>query len=434
MQGICKVVMYHDSAIGSANDNNPSLSDTSTKIKPLSRSEVATSKHQKSSSPSVSSSNTDELTTPFPKPVQNEPCVESKTKSSNNSREAQQSQSTLMNTQQSQFCTDSGLASAGSSLRSLNFVTSNIRVEYQDFILTGMTRSNNVIKLRSHDSSLYSVSLSNEPNKECVPLLKFITNLTTSDIFKGKQTKYLDQEHGPLIMIVSYGKIYLKSDNQSHPLKYISDIIKGLNENKLQVEVVTANIDSLKPKGIDDKKQPWEYLFDCKNEEQLTYYSLTYDQKKKLKKISVFHSWWKCYIKDVHDDNHYDTIYEFRSQQVYEEKNSLFKDLVQQIFSNPTDTDLLEGTAPRIEWKPILKPIVQPISLKMIARLHVQPCDGTGAGGYFNSVKNIGLEKDAKTQKIKSDDTMEFRVTPVPINNKEQMVQLCTLAENTELT
>ncbi|CAF1396193.1 unnamed protein product, partial [Didymodactylos carnosus] len=62
------------------------------------------------------------------------------------------------------------------------------------------------------------------------------------------------------------------------------------------------------------------------------------------------------------------------------------------------------------------------------------PCDGTGDSGYFNSVKNIGLEKDAKTQKIKSDDTMEFRVTPVPIYNKEQMEQLCTLAEDTELS
>ncbi|CAF1350432.1 unnamed protein product [Didymodactylos carnosus] len=54
----------------------------------------------------------------------------------------------------------------------------------------------------------------------------------------------------------------------------------------------------------------------------------------------------------------------------------------------------------------------------------LEPCDGTDDSGYFNSVKNIGLEKDAKTQKIKSDDTMEFRMTPVPIYNKEQMEQL----------
>ncbi|CAF1045461.1 unnamed protein product, partial [Didymodactylos carnosus] len=418
-----------------ANDNTSSLPATPTKKKSSSssKSATATPKDQRSSSSSASSINIEGLTTPFPKPIQNEPCVEPKTKSSNNSRKTQQSEASLINMQHSQSSMDSGLASAGSSLRSLNFVTSSITAEYQDFILVGMTRINNLIKITYHDSSLYSVSLSNEPNKECNQFSKLVTNLTASGIFKGKQTKYLEQEHGPLTMIVSYGKIYFKSDDQSQPPKYISDIIKGLNENKLQVEVVTKNIDSVKPEGIDDKKQPWEYLFDCKNEQQLTYYSLTYDQKKKLKKISVFHSWWKCYIKDIDADDTYDTIYEFRSQLAYEEKNPLFKDLVQQIFSNPTNTDLLEGTARRIEWKPILNPTVQPVSLKMIARLHAQPCDGTGDGGYFNLVKNIGLEQDAKTKKSESSDTMEFRVTPVLINNKEQLEQLCELAESSEL-
>ena len=168
--------------------------------------------------------------------------------------------------------------------------------------------------------------------------------------------------------------------------------------------------------------------------------SLIFDDKKKLKKVLLIPIWLTCAVRG--GEQLMDSFYEIRhATDEIDSKHESFSQYLKLIFNNPTMTDLLSGTSPRISIaSELLKPTIQIVSLKRLIRCEYANLDRRmSSQPRFDTLKNLeyafyqvtDISSEKTSGKFQTHDTIEFHATQIQIAKKyeQDLKQLTTFAE-----
>ncbi|CAF3334014.1 unnamed protein product [Rotaria socialis] len=306
---------------------------------------------------------------------------------------------------------------------------SSIATQYQtDFVMAGITNAGG-IQCTSIAKNYYIVdSNKNTPensNKEEI-INKIESLLDKEDVFKKSPSVYDQVKHGSLYLIVYYGHIYFVEQGP-YPLKLgqLKDIIKTTGDEFIRFN--HANIDELNVPELSKsttRKNKIGYEFDCRvTSSPSKYFTVLYDDSKKLRQIRVYHIWSKYFVRESNFNA--DTLYEIRSALTYDEGSLDFTENMRLIFKSQL-TELFSGRKPNIKIdRSILCSSVIPIGLKILEEDQVDGMNQSTTESFYRKVRYVPIDEQQTKPNVLL--TMEYHVSPLSKKNGI-LAQVCNSA------
>ncbi|CAF1279555.1 unnamed protein product [Rotaria magnacalcarata] len=306
---------------------------------------------------------------------------------------------------------------------------SSIVTQYQtDFVMAGITNAG-AIQCTSIAKNYYIVD-SNKSTPENFSKEEIINKIESlldkEDVFKKSPSAYNQAIHGSLYLIVYYGHIYfIEQDSYPSKLGQLKEIIKNKGDEFIRFN--HANIDELNVSELSKsttRKNKIGYEFDCRvTSSPSKYFTVLYDESKKLRQIRVYHIWSKYFVRESNFNA--DTLYEIRSALTYDECSLEFTENMRLIFKSQS-TELLSGRKPNIKIdRSILCSSVIPIGLKILEEDQADGMNQSTTESSYRIVRYVPIDEQQTKPNVLL--TMEYHVSPISKKNGI-LAQVCNSA------
>ncbi|CAF1024519.1 unnamed protein product [Adineta steineri] len=305
----------------------------------------------------------------------------------------------------------------------------------QNIIFNGMTTVTNRIQWEPSNNNCFTVDLDAKKSGDNNASDKLVQLLLDS-------AKTIFSSNSKFTFITSWGELFLKfiqSIDQTKPknIKELTQLIKETNDVEFLFEESTVK--TITKDRDPSSKSTSQYVLTCKcSDISSNDISLIFDDKKVLKKILFTSKCWTCAVRS--GEKLIDNFYEiYSTYNEIDSKHESFSNYLKSLFIDPSKTDLLSGTSPRVSVdRQLLKSTVEIISFKRLVRCEFALLNQINSTRLqFKTLENLEcifyqvthISTETGNGKIETRETLQFHATSIQIAKKheqdlKQLVQL----------